>query len=185
MYNKEVYIKAMDIKTLKYPLRWVFQILLILFITIFATNFINGTILWNDPNNSYSLYFVLICFIEFLFIIYLLRNKTYYAIDKGQEKYIINRSKLNSKEFDEDTQRYVSYHYLYGNRTIEFLDAIDILLSLPSNKEIQKAIIKKVLIYPKYQIKTISKIFTFLGMKYYRLELKNGKKKYLLVFNNL
>ena len=74
---------------------------------------------------------------------------------------------------------------MYGNRTIDFLDAIDILLSLPSNKEIQKAVKEKVLTYSKYQIKTVSKIFTFLGMKYYRLDLKNGKKKYLLVFNNL
>lgn len=174
-----------DIKTLKYPLRWLFQIFLILIIVIFSIKFLNGTIKWEDSNNNYSLYFVLICFIELMTIIYLFRNKTYFAIDKGEEKYIINRSKLNSKEFDEDTQRYVRDHYLYGNRTIDFLDAIDILLSLPSNKEIQKAVKEKVLTYPKYQIKTVSKIFTFLGMKYYRLDLKNGKKKYLLVFNNL
>ncbi len=174
-----------DIKTLKYPLRWLFQIFLILIIVIFSIQFLNGTIKWEDSNNNYSLYFVLICFIELMTIIYLFRNKTYFAIDKGEEKYIINRSKLNSKEFDEDTQRYVRDHYLYGNRTIDFLDAIDILLSLPSNKEIQKAVKEKVLTYPKYQIKTVSKIFTFLGMKYYRLDLKNGKKKYLLVFNNL
>lgn len=174
-----------DIKTLKYPLRWLFQIFLILIIVIFSIQFLNGTIKWEDSNNNYSLYFVLICFIELMTIIYLVRNKTYFAIDKGEEKYIINRSKLNSKEFDEDTQRYVRDHYLYGNRTIDFLDAIDILLSLPSNKEIQKAVKEKVLTYPKYQIKTVSKIFTFLGMKYYRLDLKNGKKKYLLVFNNL
>lgn len=174
-----------DIKTLKYPLRWLFQIFLILLIVIFSIQFLNGTIKWEDSNNNYSLYFVLICFIELMTIIYLFRNKTYFAIDKGEEKYIINRSKLNSKEFDEDTQRYVRNHYLYGNRTIDFLDAIDILLSLPSNKEIQKAVKEKVLTYPKYQIKTVSKIFTFLGMKYYRLDLKNGKKKYLLVFNNL
>lgn len=174
-----------DIKTLKYPLRWLFQIFLILIIVIFSIQFLNGTIKWEDSNNNYSLYFVLICFIELMTIIYLFRNKTYFAIDKGEEKYIINRSKLNSKEFDENTQRYVRDHYLYGNRTIGFLDAIDILLSLPSNKEIQKAVKEKVLTYPKYQIKTVSKIFTFLGMKYYRLNLKNGKKKYLLVFNNL
>lgn len=174
-----------DIKTLKYPLRWLFQIFLILLIVIFSIQFLNGTIKWEDSNNNYSLYFVLICFIELMTIIYLFRNKTYFAIDKGEEKYIINRSKLNSKEFDEDTKRYVRDHYLYGNRTIDFLDAIDILLSLPSNKEIQKAVKEKVLTYPKYQIKTVSKIFTFLGMKYYRLDLKNGKKKYLLVFNNL
>lgn len=174
-----------DIKTLKYPLRWLFQIFLILIIVIFSIQFLNGTIKWEDSNNNYSLYFVLICFIELMTIIYLFRNKTYFAIDKGEEKYIINRSKLNSKEFDEDTQRYVRDHYLYGNRTIDFLDAIDILLYLPSNKEIQKAVKEKVLTYPKYQIKTVSKIFTFLGMKYYRLDLKNGKKKYLLVFNNL
>ena len=174
-----------DIKTLKYPLRWLFQIFLILIIVIFLIQFLNGTIKWEDSNNNYSLYFVLICFIELMTIIYLFRNKTYFAIDKGEEKYIINRSKLNSKEFDEDTQRYVRDHYLYGNRTIDFLDAIDILLSLPSNKEIQKAVKEKVLTYPKYQIKTVSKIFTFVGMKYYRLDLKNGKKKYLLVFNNL
>lgn len=174
-----------DIKTLKYPLRWLFQIFLILIIVIFLIQFLNGTIKWEDSNNNYSLYFVLICFIELMTIIYLFRNKTYFAIDKGEEKYIINRSKLNSKEFDEDTQRYVRDHYLYGNRTIDFLDAIDILLSLPSNKEIQKAVKEKVLTYPKYQIKTVSKIFIFLGMKYYRLDLKNGKKKYLLVFNNL
>lgn len=174
-----------EIKTLKYPLRWLFQIFLILLIVIFSIQFLNGTIKWEDSNNNYSLYFVLICFIELMTIIYLFRNKTYFAIDKGEEKYIINRSKLNSKEFDEDTQRYVRDHYLYGNRTIDFLDAIDILLSLPSNKEIQKAVKEKVLTYPKYQIKTVSKIFTFLGMKYYRLDLKNGKKKYLLVFNNL
>lgn len=173
------------IKTLKYPLRWLFQILMISFITIFLINFINGTILWDDPNNSYTLYFVLICFVELMSIIYLLRNKTYYVEDKGKEKYIINRCRLNCKEFDEETQRYVIDHYLYSNRTIEFLDAIDILISLPSNKEIQKAIKKKVLSYPKYQIKTISKIFTFLGTKYYKLDLKNGKKKYILVFNNL
>lgn len=174
-----------DIKTLKYPLRWLFQIFLILIIVIFSIQFLNGTIKWEDSNNNYSLYFVLICFIELMTIIYLFRNKTYFAIDKGEEKYIINRSKLNSKEFDEDTQRYVRDHYLYGDRTIDFLDAIDILLSLPSNKEIQKAVKEKVLTYPKYQIKTVSKIFTFLGMKYYRLDLKNGKKKYLLVFNSL
>lgn len=174
-----------EIKTLEYPLRWLFQIFLISVIVIFSIKFLNGTIKWEDPNNNYSLYFVLICFIELITIIYLFRNKTYFAIDKGKEKYIINRSKLNSEEFDEDTQRYVRDHYLYGNRTIDFLDAIDILFSLPSNKEIQKAIKEKVLTYSKYQIKTVSKIFTFLGTKYYRLDLKNGKKKYLLVFNNL
>lgn len=174
-----------DIKTLKYPLRWLFQVLLISSIVIFAMNFINGTILWDEPNSSYALDFVMLCLVEVLSIIYLLRNKTYFAVDKGKEKYIIKRSKLNSKEFDEDTQRYVRDHYLYGNRAIEFLDAIDILFSLPSNKEIQKAVKEKVLKYPKYQIKTISKIFSFLGMKYYRLNLKNGKKKHLLVFNEL
>ncbi len=174
-----------DIKTLKYPLRWLFQIFLISVIVIFSVKFLNGTIKWEDPNNNYSLYFVLICFIEFMTIIYLFRNKTYFAVDKVQEKYIINRSRLNIKEFDEDTQRFVRDHFLYDNKTIEFLDVIDILFSLPSNKEIQKAVKAKVLNYPKYQIKTVSKKFTFLGMKYYRLDLKNGKKKYLLVFNNL
>ena len=118
-------------------------------------------------------------------IIYLLRNKTYFAIDKENEKYIINRSKLNSKEFDENTQRYVKEHYLYDNREIDFLDAIDILLSLPTNKEIQKAVKEKVLTYPKYQIKKITKVFTFLGIKYYKLDLKDGKNKHILVFNNL
>lgn len=185
MYNEEVDIKVKDIKTLKYPLRWLLQILLISSIIIFMINFFNGTIVWEAPNNSYSLYFVLICIIELFSIIYLLRNKTYFAIDKGKEKYIINRSKLTSAEYNEESERYVRDHYLYGNRTIDFLDAIDILLSLPSNKEIQKALKEKVLTYPKYQIKTISKIFTFLGMKYYKIELKNGKKKYLFVFNNL
>lgn len=175
----------MNLKTLKYPLRWLLQILLLSSIVAFLINFLNGVIHWDDPNNNYSLYFVLICFIEVISIIYLLRNKTYYVVDKINEKYIITRSKLNSKEFDSDTQRYVRDHYLYSNRAIDFLDAIDILLALPSNKEIQKAITKKVLTYPQYQIKTISKIFVFLGMKYYRLDLKNGKKKYLLIFNNL
>ena len=66
---------------------------------------------------------------------------------------------------------------------IDILNAIDVLLSLPSNKMIQKQIKNKVLTYPKYQIKTVSKIFSILGMKYYKLELKNGKKKYLFVFN--
>ena len=74
---------------------------------------------------------------------------------------------------------------MYGNREIDFLDAIDILFSLPSNKEIQNAIKEKVLKYPKYQIKTIKKEFSFLGMKYYVLQLKDGKRKKLLVFNNL
>lgn len=174
-----------NIKTLKYPLRLLFQIILILSIIIFAINFIKGTILWDDPNSSYSLIFVMLCFIELMSIIFLFRNKTYFAIDKGKEKYIIKRSKLNSNEFDEDAQRYVRDHYLYGNRTIDFLDAIDILFSLPSNKEIQNAIKEKVLKYPKYQIKTIKKEFSFLGMKYYALQLKDGKKKKLLVFNNL
>ena len=96
-----------DIKTLKYPLRWLFQIFLISVIVIFSIKFLNGTIKWEDPNNNYSLYFVLICFIELITIIYLFRNKTYFAIDKGKEKYIINRSKLNSKEFDEDTQEII------------------------------------------------------------------------------
>lgn len=179
MNNKE------NIITLKYPLRWMFQILLISTIAIFIIKFISRTILWNDSNNNYALYFVLICFIEFLSIIYLLRNKTYYMVDKRKEKYIIKRSKLNSKEFDEDAQRYIRDHYLYDNHTIDFLDAIDILLSLPSNKKIQKAIKKKVITYPKYQIETVSKIFTFAGMKFYKIELKNKQKKYLLLFNNL
>lgn len=174
-----------EIKTLKYPLRWLLQILLILVIVIFSSKFLNGTFKWNDPNSNYSLYFVLICFIELMSIIYMLRNKTYFAIDKGNEKYIINRSKLNSKEFDENTQRYVKEHYLYDNREIDFLDAIDILLSLPTNKEIQKAVKEKVLTYPKYQIKKITKVFTFLGIKYYKLDLKDGKNKHILVFNNL
>ena len=84
MYNEEVDIKVKDIKILKYPLRWLFQILIISSITIFAINFINGTILWDDPNNSFALCFVFMCFIVFMFIIYLLRNKTYYAVDKGK-----------------------------------------------------------------------------------------------------
>lgn len=72
----------MNIKTLKYPLRWLFQISLISSIVIFILNFLNGTIIWDDQNNSYSLYFILICFIELMTTIYLLRNKTYYAIAK-------------------------------------------------------------------------------------------------------
>ena len=68
MYNKEVDIKVKDIKTLNYPLRWLFQILMISSITVFAINFINGTILWDDPNNSFALYFVIICFIELMSI---------------------------------------------------------------------------------------------------------------------
>lgn len=84
MYNEEVDIKVKDIKILKYPLRWLFQILIISSITIFAINFINGTILWDDSNNSFALCFVFMCFIELMSIIYLLRNKTYYAVDKGK-----------------------------------------------------------------------------------------------------
>lgn len=175
----------MNFKTLKYPLRWLFQILLISIIIVFIVNYINGTIVWGSIDNNFDLYFVLICLFEFLSILYLLRNKTYFVEDKKKNKYIISRSKLNSKEFDEDTQRYVRDHYLYDNKPIEFLDAIDILFSLPSNKEIQKAIKEKVLTYPKYQIKTIQKKFSFLSMKYYKLEFENGKSKKLLVFNNL
>jgi len=174
-----------NIQTLKYPLRWLLQILLISLIILFAISFLNGTLSWNDPKNSYSFYFVFLCFMEFLFIIYLLRNKTYYVTGKGNETYMIARSKLNSKEFDEETQRYVKDHYLYGDRTIDFLDALDILFALPTNKEIQRTILKKVLVHSKYQILGVSKIFTFLGMKYYRLDLKNGKKKYLFVLNHL
>lgn len=64
--------KAKDIKTLKYPLRWLFQIFLISVIVIFSINFLNGTIKCEEPNNNYSLYFVLICFIELITIIYYL-----------------------------------------------------------------------------------------------------------------
>ena len=84
MYNEEVDIKVKDIKILKYPLRWLFQILIISSITIFAINFINGTIFWDDPNNSFALCFVFMCFIKLMSIIYLLTNKTYYAVDKGK-----------------------------------------------------------------------------------------------------
>ncbi len=45
-------------------------------------------------------------------IIYLFRNKTYFSIDKVKEKYIINRSKLNSKnlmKIPKDTLEIVIY----------------------------------------------------------------------------
>lgn len=174
-----------NIKILKYPLRWLFQILFISYIIIFVINVFNGNIIWDNPNDNYTLYFVLICFIEFISIIYLLRNKTYYIVDKIGDKYIINKSQLTCKEYENESQRFIVDHYRYDNKTIDLLNTIDILFSLPSNKMIQKQIKNKVLTYPKYQIKTVSKIFSILGMKYYKLELKNGKKKYLFVFNNL
>lgn len=174
-----------NIKTLKYPLRWLFQILFISYIIIFVINVFNGNIIWDNPNDNYTLYFVLICFIEFISIIYLLRNKTYYIVDKIGDKYIINRSQLTCKEAKNEVQRFIVDHYRYDDKIIDILNAIDVLLSLPSNKMIQKQIKNKVLTYPKYQIKTVSKIFSILDMKYYKLELKNGKKKYLFVFNNL
>lgn len=174
-----------NIKTLKYPLRWLFQILFISYIIIFVINVFNGNIICDNPNDNYTLYFVLICFIEIISIIYLLRNKTYYIVDKIGDKYIINKSQLTCKEAKKEVQIFIVDHYRYDDKIIDILNAIDVLLSLPSNKMIQKQIKNKVLTYPKYQIKTVAKIFSILGMKYYKLELKNGKKKYLFVFNNL
>lgn len=174
-----------DTKTLKYPLRWLFQILLLTTIGIFIYKFISGSIVWESPNNNDSLYFVLLCIVEFFSIIYLLRNKTFFSVDKTNSKYIINRCKLTSEENKEDVDKFVTGHYLYGNKALDVLDGLDVLLSMPNSKEIQKAIKNKVLTFPKYQISKVNKLSSFLGMKFYKLEMKNNKKKYILTFNEL
>ena len=62
-----------EIVTIKYPLRYLEQIILIVLIVYFGINF-----KMTFSNSTYSLIFVTLCATWLFSIIYMLRNKTYY-----------------------------------------------------------------------------------------------------------
>lgn len=95
-----------EIITIKYPLRYLEQIIILGLIIYFIINY---KVTFN--NSIYSLIFVILCITELFSIIYLLRNKTYYYVDKADYKYLIKRKDLNSKEEREDSNGFIIDHY--------------------------------------------------------------------------
>ena len=165
-----------EIVTIKYPLRYLEQIILIVLIVYFGINF-----KMTFSNSTYSLIFA-----TWLFsIIYMLRNKTYYYVDKADYKYLIRKKDLNSKEEKDDSERFIADHIRYDDKDIDILNGIDLLFSLPNNKIINKRIKNKVLNYSKYQIDSIQNITNFIGIKIYKIIFKNNKSKVIITFNNL
>lgn len=169
-----------EIITIKYPLRYLEQIIILGLIIYFIINY---KVTFN--NSIYSLIFVILCITELFSIIYLLRNKTYYYIDKADYKYLIKRKDLNSREEKEDSERFIADHIRYDDKDIDILNGIDLLFSLPNNKIINKRIKNKVLNYSKYQIDSIQNITNFIGIKIYKIIFKNNKSKVIITFNNL
>lgn len=169
-----------EIITIKYPLRYLEQIIILGLIIYFIINY---KVTFN--NSIYSLIFVILCITELFSIIYLLRNKTYYYIDKADYKYLIKRKDLNSKEEKDDSERFIADHIRYDDKDIDILNGIDLLFSLPNNKIINKRIKNKVLNYSKYQIDSIQNITNFIGIKIYKIIFKNNKSKVIITFNNL
>lgn len=169
-----------EIITIKYPLRYLEQIIILGLIIYFIINY---KVTFN--NSIYSLIFVILCITELFSIIYLLRNKTYYYIDKADYKYLIKRKDLNSREEKEDSEGFIADHIRYDGKDIDILNGIDLLFSLPNNKIINKRIKNKVLNYSKYQIDSIQNITNFIGIKIYKIIFKNNKSKVIITFNNL
>lgn len=125
------------------------------------------------------------CITELFSIIFILKNKTYYYVDKADCKYLIKRKDLNSNEEKEDSNIVIIDHNRYNDKNIDILNGIDLLFSLPNNKIISKRIKDKVLNYSKYQTKDINIKFNFIGIKCYHLVFKNNKSKNIITFNNL
>ena len=169
-----------EIVTIKYPLRYLEQIILIVLIVYFGINF-----KMTFSNSTYSLIFVTLCATWLFSIIYMLRNKTYYYVDKADYKYLIRKKDLNSKEEKDDSERFIADHIRYDDKDIDILNGIDLLFSLPNNKIINKRIKNKVLNYSKYQIDSIQNITNFIGIKIYTIIFKNNKSKVIITFNNL
>ena len=169
-----------EIVTIKYPLRYLEQIILIVLIVYFGINF-----KMTFSNSTYSLIFVTLCATWLFSIIYMLRNKTYYYVDKADYKYLIRKKDLNSKEEKDDSERFIADHIRYDDKDIDILNGIDLLFSLPNNKIINKRIKNKVLNYSKYQIDSIQNITNFIGIKIYKIIFKNNtiNDKYLLSNN--
>ena len=154
--------------------------LLIVLIVYFGINF-----KMTFSNSTYSLIFVTLCATWLFSIIYMLRNKTYYYVDKADYKYLIRKKDLNSKEEKDDSERFIADHIRYDDKDIDILNGIDLLFSLPNNKIINKRIKNKVLNYSKYQIDSIQNITNFIGIKIYKIIFKNNKSKVIITFNNL
>ncbi len=169
-----------EIITIKYPLRYLEQIIILGLIIYFIINY---KVTFN--NSIYSLIFVILCITELFSIIYMLRNKTYYYVDKADYKYLIRKKDLNSKEEKDDSERFIADHIRYDDKDIDILNGIDLLFSLPNNKIINKRIKNKVLNYSKYQIDSIQNITNFIGIKIYKIIFKNNKSKVIITFNNL
>lgn len=169
-----------EIVTIKYPLRYLEQIILFVLIVYFGINF-----KMTFSNSTYSLIFVTLCATWLFSIIYMLRNKTYYYVDKADYKYLIRKKDLNSKEEKDDSERFIADHIRYDDKDIDILNGIDLLFSLPNNKIINKRIKNKVLNYSKYQIDSIQNITNFIGIKIYKIIFKNNKSKVIITFNNL
>ena len=138
--------------TLKYPLRWLFQILNISLLICLIVFLFNKKIEWENP---YDIIIVLSLFVEIFSIIYLLRNKMYCYMGKDGKIYLIKRKQLTSDEQRETSEGLIVDHYRFDDKTIDILNLLDILLALPSQKGIQEHIKNKVLTYPKYQVKII------------------------------
>ena len=106
-----------EIITIKYPLRYLEQIIILGLIIYFIINY---KVTFN--NSIYSLIFVILCITELFSIIYLLRNKTYYYVDKADYKYLIKRKDLDSKEEREDSNGFIIDHYRYNDKVIDILN---------------------------------------------------------------
>lgn len=171
---------------LKYPLRFVLQIILISVGIYNVVEFLNNKIIFDDL--LFNLLILVI--IEVIVIVYNTRNKTYFAVDGIGDKFIIKKKnlKLTSKETKKRSEEYWTDHIRFDSLWIDSLNLFDLLASNKSDKtpkKIKQKIIDKVYSDTKYQVDSVKKILSFLGITLYKLYLKNKKKKYLFIFNNL
>lgn len=168
---------------LRFCFRWIIPIfllgILIYFLFNIGTNFEN-----------YFPYISIILVIEILMFIYFNKNQTYFAVDSVGDKFIIKAKdlRLTSRKTKEKSDQYYSDRFRFDSFTLDIWNLFDLLSSNKSDrtiKKIKQAIINKVYDNPKYQIKSINIKFKIFGIKLYKLELKNNKNKYILIFNNL
>lgn len=171
---------------LKYPLRFILQIILMSIGIYNVVEFLNNKIIFDDL--LFNLLILVI--IEVIVIVYNSRNKTYFTVDGIGDKFVIKKKnlKLTSKETKKRSEEYWTDHIRFESLWIDSLNLFDLLASNRIDrtyKKIKQKIIDTIYSDNKYQVDSIKKKFNFLGLKLYKISLKNKKKKYLFIFNNL
>ena len=176
--------KEEKLKTLKFPFRFFMEIVLLTTIIYFIISFINGTIIWDNPQDNHTLIFIIICLVELFYIIYLIRNKTFLFVDKYDNKYIIKLKELVSNKVKDSGEEIIKDHYIFDDSAIDILNLLEFMLRITDYKTL-KSVKKRVQSYSKFQIEKVDCKLKFLGIKLYKIEFKNNKTKQMLIFNKI